>query len=79
MNGSAIDSILPVFGIPVAALGTVIPCGKLQTLVPTVSEEGIPNLRALVLSYIPLLHISASPLRTYASGSIPFLADAAIY
>jgi hypothetical protein len=29
MDGSAIGSVLPVFGIPVAAFGTIIPCGKL--------------------------------------------------
>jgi hypothetical protein len=28
MDGSAIDNVLPVFGIPVAAFGTVILCGK---------------------------------------------------
>jgi hypothetical protein len=43
-------------------------------------------VHALVLAYIPLvlsctslLHTSASPLRTYASGSAASLAEAAIY
>jgi hypothetical protein len=58
MDGSAIGSIFPVFGIPVAAFGTVILCGKLQTLVPTVSEEGTSPMCALLLSHIFLFFIS---------------------
>jgi hypothetical protein len=40
MDGSSIGNIMPVFGILVAAYGTIILHGKLQTLVPTVPEEG---------------------------------------
>jgi hypothetical protein len=52
MDGSAIGNILPVFGILVTAFGDIILCGKLQTLIPTVSEEGISPMCTLLLSHI---------------------------
>jgi hypothetical protein len=58
MDRSAIGSILPVFGIPVAAFGTVIPCGKLQTLIPTVSEEGTFPMCTFLLSHVFFFFIS---------------------
>jgi hypothetical protein len=59
MDGSAIGYVLPVFGIFVDAFGTVILRGKLQTLVPTVSEEGTPPMCTLLLSHILFLFLSA--------------------
>jgi hypothetical protein len=57
MNGSAIGNVLPVFSILVAAFGTVILRGKLQTLVPTVSEEGTSPICTLLLSHIIFLFL----------------------
>jgi hypothetical protein len=57
MDGSAIDSFLFVFGILIAAFRTIIPCGKLQTLVPTVSEEGTSPICTLLFSHIFLLFL----------------------
>jgi hypothetical protein len=59
MDGSAIGNVLRVFGIPVAAFGTVILCGKLQTLVPIVSEEGTSPMCTLLLSHIFFLFLPA--------------------
>jgi hypothetical protein len=39
MDGSAIDSFLPVFRVLVTALRTIPQCGELQAFVPAVSEE----------------------------------------
>jgi hypothetical protein len=57
MDGSAIGNVLPIFGILVAAFGRVILCGKLQTLVPTVSEEGTSPMCTLLLSHIFFLFL----------------------
>jgi hypothetical protein len=57
MDGSAIDNVLPIFGILVDAFGTIILCGKLQTLVPTVSEEGTSPMCMLLLSHIFFLFL----------------------
>jgi chromate transport protein ChrA len=54
MDGSAIGNVLPVFGILVAAFGVVI-----QTLIPTVSEEGTSPMRTLLLSHIFFLFLPA--------------------
>jgi hypothetical protein len=59
MDGSAIGNVLPVFGIFIAAFGAVIMRGKLQTLVPTVSEEGTSPMRTLLLSHIFFLFLPA--------------------
>jgi hypothetical protein len=58
MDRSAIGNVLPVFGILVAAFGIVILCGKLQTLIPTVSEEGTSPMCTLLLSHIFFLFLS---------------------
>jgi hypothetical protein len=50
---------LPIFGILVAAFGAVILRGKLQTLIPTVSEEGISPVCTLLLSHIFFLLLPA--------------------
>jgi hypothetical protein len=59
MDGSAIGNILPVFGILVAAFEAVILRGKLQTLVPTVSEEGTSPMCTLLFSHIFFLFLPA--------------------
>jgi hypothetical protein len=59
MDGSAIGNVLPVFGILVAAFGAVILRGKLQTLIPTVSEEGTSPMCTLLLSHILFLFLPA--------------------
>jgi hypothetical protein len=48
MDGSAIDSFLPVFRISITALRAVPQCGKLQTFVPAVSEECAPPMCMLL-------------------------------
>jgi hypothetical protein len=57
MDGSAIGSALPVFGIPVATFGTITQRGKLQTLIPIVSEEGTSPMCTLLFSCIFLLFL----------------------
>jgi hypothetical protein len=59
MDGSAIGNVLPVFGILVAAFGIVILHGKLQTLIPTVFEEGTSLMCTLLLSHIFFLFLPA--------------------
>jgi uncharacterized RDD family membrane protein YckC len=59
MDGSAIDNVLPVFSILVAAFGAVILHRKLQTFIPTVSEEGISPVCTLLLSHIFFLFLPA--------------------
>jgi hypothetical protein len=49
MDGSAINSFLPVFRVLVTALGAVPQCGELQALVPAVSEECAPPMCTLLL------------------------------
>jgi hypothetical protein len=39
MDGSAIDSFLPVFRIFIAALRAILQCGELQAFVPAVPKE----------------------------------------
>jgi hypothetical protein len=58
MDGSVIGSILPVFDILVAAFGIIISCGKFQTLVPIVSEEGTSPMCTLLFSHVFFFFIS---------------------
>jgi hypothetical protein len=39
MDGSAIDSFLPIFSVLITAFRAILQCGKLQTLVPAMPEE----------------------------------------
>jgi hypothetical protein len=64
MDGSAIGSLLPIFKISVAAFETVPQRRKLQSLIPTVPEEGASPMRALLLARV-LLQIS--PARFFFS------------
>jgi hypothetical protein len=59
MDGSAIGNVLPVFSILVATFGVVTLRGKLQTLIPTVSEEGTSPMCTLLLSHILFLFLPA--------------------
>jgi hypothetical protein len=59
MDGPAIGNVLPVFGILVATFRAVILRGKLQTLIPTVSEEGTSPVCTLLLSHIFFLFLPA--------------------
>jgi hypothetical protein len=59
MDGLAIGNVLPIFSILVAVFGAVILCGKLQTLIPTVSEEGTSPMCMLLLSHILFLFLLA--------------------
>jgi hypothetical protein len=50
MDGSAIDSILPILSIFVTAFRTIVLRGELQTLIPAVPEERTSPMRMLLLS-----------------------------
>jgi hypothetical protein len=85
MCGSAIDSILPILSIFVTAFRTIVQRGELQTFIPAVPEERTSPMHTLLLplmllSFSPcalLLQTFASPPRTFVSGSVLSLADAA--
>jgi hypothetical protein len=49
MDGSAIDSILPILSVFVTAFRTNFQCGELQTFIPTVPEERTSPMRTLLL------------------------------
>jgi hypothetical protein len=55
VNGSAIGSLLPVLQISITAFRTVPQRGQLQTLVPTMLEEGTSPVRALLLARVLFL------------------------
>jgi Zn-dependent protease with chaperone function len=50
MDGSAIDSILPILSVLVTALRTIVQRGELQTLIPAMPEERTSPMRTLLLS-----------------------------
>jgi hypothetical protein len=54
MDGSAIDSILPILSIFVTAFRTIVQCGELQTFIPAVPEERTSPMRTLLLSRVLL-------------------------
>jgi hypothetical protein len=39
MDGSAIDSFLPIFNVLITAFRAILECGEFQTLVPAMPEE----------------------------------------
>jgi hypothetical protein len=39
MDGSVIDSFLPIFSVLITAFRAILQCGELQTLVPAMPEE----------------------------------------
>jgi hypothetical protein len=50
MDGSAIDSILPILSVFVTAFRTIVQSGELQTFIPAVPEERTSPMRTLLLS-----------------------------
>jgi hypothetical protein len=50
MDGSAIDSILPILSVFVTAFRTIVQRGELQTFIPAVPEEHTSPMRTLLLS-----------------------------
>jgi hypothetical protein len=50
MDGSAIDSSLPILSIFVTAFRTIVQRGELQTFIPAVPEERTSPMRTLLLS-----------------------------
>jgi hypothetical protein len=50
MDGSVIDTILPILCIFVTAFRTIVQCGELQAFIPAVPEERTSAMRTLLLS-----------------------------
>jgi hypothetical protein len=68
MEGSTIDSILPILLVFVTAFRTIVQCGELQTFIPAVLEERTSPMRTLLLS---CTFFSFSPVRFFFKP--PFL------
>jgi hypothetical protein len=79
MDRSAIGNVLPVFDILVAAFWAIILRGKLQTLIPTVFEEGTSPMCTLLLSHILFLISTLLLFVLTLLVALLFLADAATY
>jgi hypothetical protein len=89
MDGSAIDSFLPVFRVLVTALRAVPQCGELQTLVPAVSEECAPPMCMLLFPCVlfqffparlffkpaPLLLVSLPLVAFFFLLTLPFVEE----
>jgi hypothetical protein len=52
MDGSAIDSFLPVFKIFITALRAILQCGELQAFVPAVSKECASPMCMLLFPHV---------------------------
>jgi hypothetical protein len=50
VNGSAIDSILPIFSVLVAALRAIVQCREFQALIPAMPKERASPMCTLLLS-----------------------------
>jgi hypothetical protein len=50
MDGSAIDSILPILCVFVTTFRTIVQCGELQTFIPAVPKERTSPMCTLLLS-----------------------------
>jgi hypothetical protein len=50
MDGSAIDSILPILSVLVTAFRAIVQCRKLQTLIPAMPEERTSPMCTLLFS-----------------------------
>jgi hypothetical protein len=70
IDGSAIDSILPVLSIFVTAFRTIVQRGKLQSFILAVPEERTPPMRTLLLSRMLLLF---SPVQFFFKPSFLLL------
>jgi hypothetical protein len=89
MDGSAIDSLLPVFRVLVTALRAVSQCGELQALVPAVPEECAPPMCTLLFPRVlfqffparlffkpaPLLLVSSPLVAFFFLLTLPFVAE----
>jgi hypothetical protein len=79
MDGSAIDSLLPIFKVLVIALRAVPQCGEFQTLIPVVSEECAPPMCTLLflcvlLQFLPArFFLKAAPLLLVSLLLVAFL------
>jgi hypothetical protein len=79
MDGSTIDSLLPIFRVLVTALRAVPQCGELQTLIPAVSEECAPPMctllfpRVLFQFFPACLLFEPAPLFLMSSPLVAFL------
>jgi hypothetical protein len=70
MDGSAIDSILPILSVFVITFRIIVQRGELQTLIPAVSEECTPQCArpcSRACSSSSLLRASSSNLRFSSS------------
>jgi hypothetical protein len=70
MDGSAIDSILPILSIFVTAFRTIVQRGELQTFIPSVPEERTSPMRTLLLS---CMLFSFSPVHFFFKPSLLLL------
>jgi hypothetical protein len=89
MDGSAIDSLLPIFKVLVTALRAVPQCGEFQTLIPAVPEECAPPMCMLLFSFVllqffparfilksaPLLLVSLPLLAFFLLLTLPFVEE----
>jgi hypothetical protein len=64
MDGSAIESLLPIFKVPVTAFRAVSQCRKFQALIPAVSEECTPPMCTLLF---PRVLVQFFPARFFLS------------
>jgi hypothetical protein len=58
MDGSAIDSFLPIPSVLITAFRAIVQCGELQTLVPAMPEECASPMCTLLFSCM-LFHFSS--------------------
>jgi hypothetical protein len=70
MDGSAIDSILPILSVFVTAFRTIIQRGEFQTFIPAVPEECTSPMRTLLLS---CMFFSFSPVLFHFKPSLLLL------
>jgi hypothetical protein len=70
MDGSAIDSILPILRVFVTAFRTIVQCGELETFIPAMPEERTSPMSTLLLS---CMFFSLSPVRFFFKPSLLLL------
>jgi hypothetical protein len=70
MDGSAIDSILPILSVFVTVFRTIVQRGELQTFIPAVPEERTSPMRTLLLS---CMLFSFSPVQFFFKPSFLLL------
>jgi hypothetical protein len=70
VDGSAIDSILPILSVFVIAFRTIVQRGELQTFIPAVPEERTSPMRTLLLS---CMLFSFSPVHLFFKPSFLLL------